>query len=658
VSRAARGPLVATLAIAAVVPSGAMADDAPTDPPALEVRVEGERAMPGDGSLDADEVRELPGGLGDAFRAIEVEPGVVPTASGLPYYFVRGAPPGNVGYALDGIPIPLLFHAGAGPSVVPPAFVSGVDLHTGAAPVALGRYAGAFVDAHGRDPATDGWHGAAALRMVDVGGHVEGPAGRDTAVFVGGHYSVGAELLGAIVPSIALRYGDYQAKAHTRVGARDTLTLTAIGAIDTLAIVDRDERGEARDRDVLLDSDFHRIELRHRHEFDGGASFDSAILASLDRSRDVVVSSAKSRGVRGRFAIEHPIVPERVRLRAGLDVAVDAFDVVPSPARPEPCTSEVCDESPLGGQNAADLAETFGALFPDRTDVALGGWIDAIVVLGPRATIIPGVRVDHYTSLRADALALDPRVAARLDVSSRLRLVPAVAVASQPPGFVPLPALVIGGLRGGLQRAAQASLRAELGLDAASLSIGTYRAITFGLTDPIGTGRGVRFDEARFVGRSTGDAFGLELGARALVRRGTTVIASYTLSRATRTSDGLTVPAAFDRTHVATLGLLHELGGGLRVGTRTSFWTGFPAVEAQALTEATNVPRTRPFLRVDVRLAKTWRVDDDGAVSVVLDLQNALLSREVFDVACDAATCRPRELGPITIPTLAVEASF
>ncbi|MEI9949386.1 MAG: hypothetical protein WDO74_10485 [Pseudomonadota bacterium] len=32
----------------------------------------------------------------------------------LPFFFVRGAPPGNVGYFLDGIRVPLLFHIALG----------------------------------------------------------------------------------------------------------------------------------------------------------------------------------------------------------------------------------------------------------------------------------------------------------------------------------------------------------------------------------------------------------------------------------------------------------------------------------------------------------------------------------------------------------------
>lgn len=96
-----------------------------TPAPVVEqVDVRGLRAEAGrTASLSRAEVRQVPGTFGDPFRAVEIMPGVTPIVSGLPYFFVRGAPPGNVGYFLDGLRVPVLFHVGAGPSVVHPGLV-------------------------------------------------------------------------------------------------------------------------------------------------------------------------------------------------------------------------------------------------------------------------------------------------------------------------------------------------------------------------------------------------------------------------------------------------------------------------------------------------------------------------------------------------------
>ena len=73
--------------------------------------------------------------------------------------------------------------------------------------------------------------------------------------------------------------------------------------------------------------------------------------------------------------------------------------------------------------------------------------------------------------------------------------------------------------------------------------------------------------------------------------------------------------------------------------------------------------RFLPMLRVSllptiIRVAKRWRVGQSGWVSLAADIQNATLSKEVFDVDCDESGCKPRTIGPITIPTMALEAGF
>jgi len=115
---------------AATSPGGAGATK-PVEAPVHEIVVIGKRA-PIRHQLGRAEIHEMPGAFGDPFRAIEGLPGVVPIVSGLPYFYVRGAPPGNIGYFFDGIPVPYLYHFAAGPGVFHPAFIERVDLYPGA----------------------------------------------------------------------------------------------------------------------------------------------------------------------------------------------------------------------------------------------------------------------------------------------------------------------------------------------------------------------------------------------------------------------------------------------------------------------------------------------------------------------------------------------
>src|SRR5262249_47804201 len=113
---------------------------APTPTPApYEVEVRGVRPDPAETSFDPNETREMPGTFGDPVRGVEALPGVTPVISGTPFYYVRGVPPGNIGYFLDGIRLPLLQHVALGPTIVHPALIERIDFYPAAAPARFGR---------------------------------------------------------------------------------------------------------------------------------------------------------------------------------------------------------------------------------------------------------------------------------------------------------------------------------------------------------------------------------------------------------------------------------------------------------------------------------------------------------------------------------------
>ena len=170
-----------------------------------QVTVRGERVEPGrSATLSRTEVRQIPGTFGDPFRAIEIMPGVTPVVSGLPFFFIRGAPPGNVGYFLDGVRVPLLFHVGIGPSAVHPALISRVDLYPGGYPARFGRFSGGIVSGEIAPPATEA-HGEANLRLFDVGALAETRfANGKGAALLGGRYSYTAFLLTQVSPETTL----------------------------------------------------------------------------------------------------------------------------------------------------------------------------------------------------------------------------------------------------------------------------------------------------------------------------------------------------------------------------------------------------------------------------------------------------------------------
>jgi hypothetical protein len=154
---------------------------------------------------------------------------------------------------------------------------------------------------------------------------------------------------------------------------------------------------------------------------------------------------------------------------------------------------------------------------------------------------------------------------------------------------------------------------------------------------------------------------------------------SYTLSRSTRethfvTPHGATtlvsVPSEFDRTHVLNAVLAYDLGRHWRAGTRFVFYTGTPfsALSGNIPVPPYNAYRDPPFFRFDVRLEKRWELGANSSIAFVLEGQNVTLSKESTGLGTNCEgnvtpaggtnTCTRATFGPITIPSVGVEAFF
>jgi hypothetical protein len=190
----------------------------------------GQRSAPGVSSSTREEVRRNPGAFGDPVRAVEALPGVTPVASGLPYFYVRGAPPGNFGYFLDRVRVLYLYNIGSGPSVVHKSSIDRVDLYPGGYPARFGRFAGGVVSAQMRGP-EPAFSGEANLRLFDVGGLIETPFARGR----GSLYSYGAALLSLLSPEVKLDSRDYRARATYEPSAQDRFSVFGFGSYDPLS---------------------------------------------------------------------------------------------------------------------------------------------------------------------------------------------------------------------------------------------------------------------------------------------------------------------------------------------------------------------------------------------------------------------------------------
>lgn len=624
-------------------PKTAPKSDPKSDPEPEEVTVSGTRdpIAPQAKSLGRAEIRSLPGAFGDPFRAIDALPGVVPLFSGLPYYYIRGAPPSNVGYFVDGVRVPYLFHFGLGPGVVPPQIIERVDLHAGAMPAAWGRYAGAVVSGITAAPRDRLW-GEATVRLVDAGGILETPfADGKGHVLASGRYSYSGALLSLLAPDILLNYGDYTARVTYDLSPRDRLTLFSLGAYD---IAGQTEDGE---RKILFASEYHRVDARWDRKWSERTTSRLAMTLGYDRSRLEGLRFVRDASLGARGNVKHVLGPS-VTVRAGFDANVHRYSG--DPVNQYSVRRSEYEESV--------------AFFSSRFDSESGVYADAVLTLPGGVQMIPGVRVDLFTSKGNHEIGLDPRIASILPLHKRLRLVLAEGIAHQGYAFaVPIPAFSYPGLPGGLQTAYQSSATFEAELPHRfTATLGGFHHEYRNMHDlfALGGDDGSAFDAPRTM---SGQATGLELSLRRPLTERLGGVISYTLSRNTRNLGVRDIVNGFDRTHVLNVALSANVGKGFRVGSRVLFYTGVPRLE-RTLAEARGVPasadvdgRLPAFVRLDVRAEKRWSTAQ-GWFSIVLEGLNVTLSKESLGYDCRDGVCRPDEFGPISIPSLAFEGGF
>ena len=614
------------------------AQGAPSAP--VEVVVEGERAAPASSQVTREQARALPGTFGDPLRAIEAEPGVTPIVSGLPYFFVRGAPPANVGFFIDGVDVPLLYHAFFGPSVIHPGLIQDVNLHAGVAPVEYGHFAGPVVAASTR-PASYEFNGEATVRAIDAGALVEAPFGpcegverpgcaRGSAI-VGGRYSYTGLVL-SLLSDTKLSYWDYQARIAYRLSPRDEVRLFAFGAYDYF------DAGDSGIEKVGGTTQFHRMDVRYDHAFSAATRVAVAATLGFDRTGDES-SVVRDRSLRGRIELKHSL-SERNMLKAGADARADGFS--------------------LAVDDIASGFHDFSQLFPARNEFMAGAYAMLDWRAAPGIRIVPGVRADYYRSQGQSAFGVDPRVSAEFVLAPGLRVEHAIGLSHQPPNFVPaIPGAQVADLKGGLQEALVASsgIRYEIFKDVNAQAT-VFRSAFFNALDPIGGGREFRVDADILQERSTISSVGLELKiVRPLTRRLGGFLA-YTLSHTRETSHAWSSVAGFDRPHVLQGALAYDFGAGVRGAVRAVYYSGIPArLIGTGRPFFDGSRRGDSYFRLDARLEKRFRLGEKGMLSLVAEVLNATSSTEVLRLDC-GNVCEVGRAGPVVLPSVGAEAHF
>jgi hypothetical protein len=677
--RAGRATLVATVAAAILLPCPARADDSPT-----VVQVVAPHRDVGEITVRREDTQNVPGTFGDPTRIAEVLPGVVPTASGLQAFFVRGAPPTSTGTFIDGVPVPVLYHVGFGPSVVHPGLLDHVDFYQGAPPAQYGGFVGGVLAATTNAPA-DRPHGEANLRLFDAGALGETTFGDGKGSALGAaRYGYPGVVLPLFTSDTTLSYWDYQARVTYEVGDRDRIGAFVFGSYDRLDQRITPASGPSFTQQQLEDQ-FHRVDVR----WDRSLGSQSNLRVAATLGRDIVGNdAATATDDTVRLRAELDTRPSRdVRIRAGADAQFDALRQGPAP------------EGAVSGSLP---------LVPSRDGVVWAVHADAAWRLGPRVEITPGVRAAIFDTRpvggglsgsggATTSPVLEPRLAVRARILPELTSVSTFGVSHQllgiPAQYPSTSPDVEPGLQTGIMVSVQASQGVEVALPASfSVAATGFLHAYSGLPDvtwqcpQAGGGTG-----ACVTPTVNGRAYGLEVLLRRSFAERFNVWISYTLSRSTRdardafapasSAPSMTIASEYDRTHVLSVVGSYDFGSGWRAGARVFAYSGRPytPVAGSEPTVPYDSARLPGFFRLDARLEKAWTVGQSERIAVVLEGINLTLNKETVDADCSGPgnvtggtnglgaagahartlnTCTFDTLGPITIPSIGVEGWF
>ena len=577
--------------------------------------------------LDLKEMRELPGAFGDPFRVLDALPGVVPALSGLPYVYVRGAPPSGTVYYYDGIQVPGMFHLALGPAVIHPTLIDEANFYPSVAPARYGRFTGGVM-AGGPSPRPypDRVKGELELRVIDLTGKVEIPIAGGSLT-MSGRYGYPGPIVSLFSPQSTLDYWDYQTRLSLPISARDKFELVWLGSYDQAGYLDsRNVRSDYR-------LEFHRAEARVIRQ-SGPLEMGAALQFGFERSQ--INNSMRVSALRiGPRMYASYRASQQVQVRVGADLFGSTGSFVRSPViedglvqiRLPPFSADVAARSVMGAY--AEL----GLQLSDRFRADLG------------------LRGDMWLTGSRPEAAVDPRLGLSYRLLDTVTWHGAVGLAHQPSVFlVPLPGITEVGIEYGLQSAVQSEtgvsfelpmqlkLESQVYLQHFDNMILPELAIDQ-TAECYALPPDVEQATSRCNGgypRSSAWAYGLELFLRRAFTEDISGWINYTLGWATAESAaGLKFRPTFDVRHVLNLVLQYKLGRGFTTGARLQYRSGKNA--SHIFIREAEIPyqqRLGGFFRADANISYGWH-PRWGSLRVTLEWFNMTMSREESTIDCD-----------------------
>jgi hypothetical protein len=600
---------------------------------------------PGVLRVEPSAARDLPGAFGDPLRIVDALPGVTPIASGVPYVYIRGAPPAAQGYVFDGIPLPQLFHGAFGPAVIHARTTGPMRFYAGVPPAQYGRRAGGLLLAEGFPPLGQ-FAAELELRLIDVNAWVDSPLGKGdvTASARIGYpkLAIGiSQALGIVEDGTNFNYWDAQLRYRLPITKRDHIELVWLGSYDALTLPGIEDNEQVRTGATQLE--FHRIEARIVHRLPRGE-----VAAALRGGFD---SSAIGDTLGVRAVTFGPRVWSKLNLRGGhaLQLGGDLFASTGNVDRQEGGLSSTLG-SPEGNFQvrlppiAEASARNQGGLFAQTN-----------LITSERTKLELGARLDYWSVESNIDVAFDPRARFQAQATDDLALHAALGMAHQPTVFLlPLPGLGDVAVTDGLSRSVQSEVGAAYDLpESMTIEAQGFLHHYDRMLLPELVSDAVIPDDPPL---SSALAYGVELFLKRDSKERVSGWISYTLGWAEADSGPLVIgkfSPDFDVRHVLNVVTSVRLPRGFVIGGRMQARSG-RLIEQLNPRYAQRLPW---FVRADARVGYMWKGRFANMLAY-LEWLNITAAREYLDADCFFGQCTAQSAPPLSLPNLGIRAEL
>lgn len=577
-------------------------------------------------------IEKAPGTSGDALKVIQNLPGVArqPFDGGL--IVLRGSNPGDSKTYLEGHEIPFIYHFGALRSTFATRFLDSINFVPGNFSPDYGRSVGGIIDVQVRDPADDLLRGVVDLNLYDAGFALEGPV--NDQLSVGGAFRrsyIDTILAGALPEDgdfsfdVAPRYYDYQVIATYK--EKDGRTrIIGYGGLDKIEFLFADPADDAAVRGGLQTRTmFHHLHVASEKRLTPNVRQEVSFVTGV-QNFDLTLGpdfffDIDSRFISARAAWDVRI-DDALTWRVGTDSRVFGFELfIRAPNPPKE------GEDPQRASLLEGVATRANSSWYQPAAFTELRWR-----VTPRLTVMPGVRLDWYSSIEQGTV--DPRVTAEYVVTDSTRLRAGLGLYQQEPDPEESNPEF-----GNPKLDPEQSVQASAGVDQELIEgvrlevTGFYKWLDQVIAREVDADSAV--SDGTYTNGATGRVYGVETLLRADLPPRFMGWVAYTFQRSFRTDPGGQERLFdFDQPHILSALGSYELGSGWSLGARYRFVSGNPDTPVlggirdmvtgdwAAVYGENNSTRLPSFHQVDVRVDKTWTLDL-WKLTLYLDVQNA-----------------------------------